>query len=326
MRAVFAVAAFLIAACSPPPAAPSAPETVQVEVAPGVTLHVEIYGDGPNVVIIPGRLFLADDFRALATPDRTLVMYDMRNRGASSRVEDGATINIIEDVRDLEAVRAHVGAERVSLIGYSYLGLMVALYAAERPERVDRLVQIGPAQRDFGAPVPPEWTAGADSLSPEGAAAQEAAAAALAAATSESDMLELCNSQRAAMQYWLVGNPANATRVPDTCIYENERPDALRRHFGFHFADIQQRDFPSATFETLAQPTLVIHGTLDRNAPYGSGRDWATLLRDARLITVQGGAHNVWLDDAGVVTDIDAFLRGEWPERAEELVALPPPP
>lgn len=41
--------------------------------------------------------------------------------------------------------RAHYGAEHVSLIGFSYLGLMTAIYASRHPDRVERLAQLGPA-------------------------------------------------------------------------------------------------------------------------------------------------------------------------------------
>jgi pimeloyl-ACP methyl ester carboxylesterase len=56
---------------------------------------------------------------------------------------------------------------------------------------------------------------------------------------------------------------------------------------------------------------------LDRNAPYGAGLEWATTFRNGRLITVPGGAHQLWLDDPGILADIDRFLAGSWPERAQ---------
>ena len=61
-------------------------------------------------------------------------------------------------------------------------------------------------------------------------------------------------------------------------------------------------------------PVLTIHGTRDRNAPYGGGREWARRLPDARLVTVPGAAHAVYLEDPVVVWgSIRQFLRGEWP-------------
>ena len=66
-------------------------------------------------------------------PNGSVVLYDMRNRGLSRRVGDAAQITIMGDVADVEALRRHFGADKVSPVGYSYLGLMVAIYATEHP-------------------------------------------------------------------------------------------------------------------------------------------------------------------------------------------------
>jgi pimeloyl-ACP methyl ester carboxylesterase len=58
---------------------------------------------------------------------------------------------------------------------------------------------------------------------------------------------------------------------------------------------------------------------LDRNAPYGSGVEWASTFPNARLITFERGAHQLWADDPAAIADIDAFLAGEWPERAQRF-------
>ena len=193
---------------------------------------------------------------------------------------------------------------------------MTALYMAEHPERVERLVQIGPVPRQFGTAYPSTQTAGEGSLSPEGMAARRAWAAAREVATRESDQVALCRTQQAASRYWLVGRPENHALVPDVCVHENELPFVAQRHLAAHFADLQRREFPKASFTTLTQPVLTIHGRLDRNAPYGAGLEWSATFPQGRLITVPHGAHQVWLDDPSVLDDIDQFLDGAWPERA----------
>lgn len=292
-----------------------------LDTAPGISIYYERHGSGPNLVLVPGRLFMSE-FAALARPDRTLIQYDMRNRGLSKRVEDVSRITIMGDVADVEALRRHFGAEKISLIGYSYLGLMVALYATEHPERVERLVQIGPVPRTFGTPYASDQQAGDDSLSPEGKAAQ-AAWAALRANLDKPDFnidpKAGCEIYQRYSAYRLVGNPANHVRVADACRYDNELLASINRHFGAHFTDIQKRDFPREPFTKLEQPVLTFHGTLDRNAPYGAGLEWATTFRDGRLVTVESGAHQLWLDDARLLTDIDGFLAGEWPDRARRF-------
>jgi pimeloyl-ACP methyl ester carboxylesterase len=119
------------------------------------------------------------------------------------------------------------------------------------------------------------------------------------------------------MVWWIV--PANHSKVADTCQYENEWLGALNRHFPAHFGDLQGRDFKRESFTGLKQPVLTLHGTMDRNAPYGSGLEWATTFLNGRLITVEGGAHQLWLDDPSILAEIDSFLAGKWPERAQRF-------
>ena len=285
-----------------------------VAAAPGVSIYYERYGGGPNFVFVPNRMFMPE-FAALAKPDRTLILYDMRNRGQSGRVEDTSKISIMGDVEDVEALRRHFRAEKISLVGYSYLGLMVALYATQHPDRVERLVQIGSVPRKFGTPYPPDQQAGNDTLSPEAEAAWGAWQK--VREPGSADPLVRCRAFGRFLSHMIVVNPANAAKVPDTCVYENESTANAERHLNVHFADIQKRDFPREPFTKLEQPVLTIHGMLDRNAPYGSGVEWASTFRHGRLITIPRAAHQLWLDDPSVIADIDRFLSGSWPERAQ---------
>ena len=122
----------------------------------GAQLYYVKAGQGAETVILPARLFTFADFRWLAER-YTLISYDMRNRGKSSRVEDLAQISIQADVADLEAVRRHFDVGKFHTIGYSYLGLMVVLYALDHPDRVVRLVQLGPVPPKFGTEYRPEY-------------------------------------------------------------------------------------------------------------------------------------------------------------------------
>jgi pimeloyl-ACP methyl ester carboxylesterase len=74
-------------------------------------------------------------------------------------------------------------------------------------------------------------------------------------------------------------------------------------------------------------PVLTIHGTQDRNAPYGGGRQWALELPNARLLTINAAAHQVWVDaPAAVLGAVDTFLRGEWPAGSQRVSVLDPGP
>jgi pimeloyl-ACP methyl ester carboxylesterase len=68
----------------------------------------------------------------------------------------------------------------------------------------------------------------------------------------------------------------------------------------------------SFTPEALAAVTcavLTIHGTKDRSAPYGAGQDWASLLPNARLMTVDDAGHGPWVEaPEAVFATIGEFL------------------
>jgi pimeloyl-ACP methyl ester carboxylesterase len=286
----------------------------------GVRLYFEKLGSGPRTIIVPGRLFLAHDLGPLAER-HTLILYDMRNRGRSSRVEDGRLITIQKDVEDLEAVRRHFRVDRFVPIGYSYLGLMVVLYAMAHPDRVERLVQLGPVPRKFGTEYPASLL-----HQDSGPVVNPAAAARLDSLERAGWMAEhpreFCEESRV-NAVRLVGDPAKAARLPNQCDMPNEWPVNLQRHFESHFAGVQHLDVPEEAVARVKVPVLTIHGTWDRNAPYAAGREWALTLPDARLITVERAAHQVATDAPGVVLPaIDEFVSGRWPARAEEITTL----
>jgi pimeloyl-ACP methyl ester carboxylesterase/ketosteroid isomerase-like protein len=261
----------------------------------GVKLHYRKAGQGPTTLIIPLGFALHDDFKSLADV-ATVITYDPRNRGRSQRVENTASLTIQNDVRDLEAVRSQLKVEKFVPVGYSYLGLMVAMYAAEHPDRVTRMIQLGPVPRKFATEYPKELTHGREDIpSPP---------AARAPATPR----EACEAEWSVIRYVLVGNAKNASRVTVPCDLENEWPVNLGRHL------VQKTNFTG----TVNVPVLVIHGTFDRNAPYGSGREWARTLPNARLLTVPGAGHQSWSDEPAIVfSAIRQFIRGDWPPSAE---------
>jgi proline iminopeptidase len=297
-------------------ASPTAPQGEYVTTEDGVRLYYHVVGSGSPVVIVPGGLFLERDFAQLAH-GRTLVFYDMRNRGRSDRVKDSTRISIGHDVRDLEAVRQKIRAERVALIGWSYLGMMVMRYAAEHPERVARVIQIGPIPSQYGMPIQDSLKAH-DSIPVPDPSSLAGLARLRASGLAVRDPRGYCEQDYLVNRVRLVGNPGAAGRVPDLCAIPNEWPTVLERHFALLFRSIARDEGPGwGSYAQLSFPVLTIHGTRDRNAPYGAGREWAARLRDGRLLMVHGGGHMVWLDAPRVVFPaIDSFLRGQWPRDA----------
>src|SRR5438445_2953778 len=111
--------------------------------AGGRTLAYRLPGSGPMLVCHPGgpgfssRYF--GDFAGLG--DRfTLAMLNPRGTEGSDRPSDPRAYTTDAYVDDLEEFRAHLGLERMLLLGHSHGGVVAQAYAARYPERVERLV------------------------------------------------------------------------------------------------------------------------------------------------------------------------------------------
>ena len=313
------------ASCASRPVAPTI-DRGYVRASDGVRLFYRKVGNGTPTVIVPGDLFLFNDFQRLAN-GRTIVFYDMRNRGRSDAVSDSTAITIRHDVDDLETIRRHFGFERVQLVGYSYLGMMVMMYAMAHPERVDRVVQLGPVPRQWDTQYPAHLTQrgpvpGADTIQAQ--RVRELGRNGFSA----SHPKEFCELLWSVSRYGLVGNPEHVDRLGGSrCDMPNEWPINFARHLRYHFTSVRETRVTQEDVARVTVPVLTIHGTQDRNAPYGGGRQWALELPNARLLTINAAAHQVWVDAPTVVLGaVDTFLRGEWPTGAQRVSVLDPGP
>ncbi len=281
-------------------------------------IFYEKIGTGKQAVVIPLHLYLFDDFKHLAK-NRTLIFYDVRNRGQSDRVADESKITIQEDVEDLEKLRRHFGLKKFSLIGESYVGLMIVMYAMKYPQNVERLIQIGAVPLKFGTEYPKELTANDETPVPdpaESARIEELRKQGF----HKTNPKEFCEKDWALSQQMLVGKPELAVKVANVCHLPNEWAESLDRHFETHFVSVQKLDIPRSEIAKVKIPVLTIHGTKDRNAPYGAGREWAEILPNARLLTVKGAAHVPWIDEPELVfSAIEEFLSGKFPKTAEQI-------
>lgn len=279
----------------------------------GVRLFYQITGGGPEI-IFPNGLCYADDFAPLRN-EFTLISYDLRNRGRSD--SSGGDIN--SDVEDLEAIRRHFGIERMNLIGHSYIGLLVALYAARFPDNANRVVQIGPMEPEPGTQYPPHL------MNADGVMQQVfAKLAPLYAEAATADPVELCRKFWSILGPLYVVNPADAARIAwGRCELSNER--TFMQHFQSTILPSIQKLKIGEELRHLKARVLTIHGRKDRSAPYGGGRQWAMMLPDARLVTIADAAHAPWIEAPDMVFDaIRTFFAGSWPETAEAVTALNP--
>jgi proline iminopeptidase len=145
-----------------PPAEQDDPTAWRVE--PAIRLHRFGVGEGERAALFvhggpgfPTREPMA--WLAALGDEATIHFYDQRGCGDSTRPFDRfessnvwanmkqleGALGLGAQIADIERIRRLLGRERLVLIGHSFGGFLAALYAAEFPDRVEKLVLLAPA-------------------------------------------------------------------------------------------------------------------------------------------------------------------------------------
>ena len=108
------------------------------------TLYYELLGDGPPLMFMHGGLgFDHTYFRPWVDPlaeDFTLILYDHRGNGRSERPPDLDDVSHSTWADDAEALRQHLGIDRMILLGQSYGGVIALHYALRYQEHLAGLI------------------------------------------------------------------------------------------------------------------------------------------------------------------------------------------
>jgi len=139
-------------------AAAAPPEKGQTFQAPGATLYVEVLGTaaGTPLFVVNGGPGWNHTYEHTAMPGTTsawetlaqtrrVVFYDQRGNGRSGALKPGQTCTLADQIDDLEAVRAHLGVDKIDLLGHSWGGFLVMAYAARHPEHIRHLITVDSA-------------------------------------------------------------------------------------------------------------------------------------------------------------------------------------
>ena len=270
----------------------------------GVRVAYATVGRGPALVVPAawvGHLEIAwqdPAMRAFYAPIaacRTVVAYDKPGCGLSDPWPVPQTLD--SDLEVLRAVTDHLKLDRVDLLGLS-MGVPASLaYAVQNPEAVGRLMLYGGFANGHQ----------------------------IASAEVRTAMVELVRA------HWGLGSDVLA----DIFLPDGTAETKVR------FAQLQRRSTSAeVASELLAQcyeirvddlldrvavPTLVLHRRDDRAIPYRLGRDLAARIPGARLVSLAGRSHWVYVGDAAaVVREILGFLGASHRALPAEQAAGPP--
>ncbi|MFE2298435.1 alpha/beta fold hydrolase [Streptomyces sp. NPDC059445] len=271
----------------------------------GTELAFDTRGDGPPVVCLPGGPMqdcaYLGDLGGLSA-HRRLIMADPRGTGRSAIPADPASYRCDRLVDDVEALRGHLGLDRIDLLGHSAGTNTAVLYAQRHPERVRRLALITPSVSALGIGIAPE-TRRATALLREGEPwFPEAFAALEAIVAGQGD----ADAFRAIAPFWY-GRWDEAARAHRDAEDAHKNHGAAARFADGAFAPETTR----AALARLTSPVLVLAGEVDLNSPAPAMTEVAALFPDAELVVQSGAGHFPWLDDPKLfVTTTEAFLAG----------------
>ncbi len=305
------ITALLFLAAAAPGRASDAVEGT-LSAADGLALRYRVVGFEGPAVVVPLAAHLARELSPLAN-GRRLVFYDPAGRGASERLADPASAGLARDLADLESVRRGLGLETFSLVGWSYYGAVVARYAIEHPERVERMALLSPLPpradpylaetfEEFAAGLPEDFAAQVEALRRAGLEKRDPVAFAREAArlASPASFADPAAFDRIESEPWRHGNEWR------------ERLDPL---ISAQLASLGAYDWRKALHD-LKTPTLVVRGQRDI-VPAAAAREWVEG-RDARLLHVLGAAHHPAVEQKdAVLAGLDRFLSGGWPDGSE---------
>ena len=112
-------------------------------------LNYRKYGSGPPLIILHGLYGSSDNWITIARKleeHYTVFLPDLRNHGASPHAP---THTYVEMVNDLERFYQETATEDAYLIGHSMGGKVAMRFAAEHPEKVNRLMVIDIAPKNY---------------------------------------------------------------------------------------------------------------------------------------------------------------------------------
>ena len=244
----------------------------------GFRVHIVERGEGPPVLVLHGTGGSTANWPdsvldALAARHRIIAL-DMLGTGFSER-SDAFAYGFALWNRELLGLLDALNIPRASIIGHSLGGYAALMFAADHPDRVDRVVTIGSG---FWAPW---WffvllTPGAGEMY-------------LAAQPYFGPTFSHVHEHQALQAYEIRGTRRSLLSYARGSVWEAW---SLRNKV-----------------EAVEAPVLQIHAALDEQVPYSAAERLHGRLKASRLVRIEGSHHFVMIDaPQQLITEIEAFL------------------
>lgn len=269
----------------------------------GTMLAYHRIGAGSPLICVPGGPMLDSaylgDLGGLSGSHQ-VVRLDLRGTGGSAVPADPSSYRCDRLAEDVEALRVHLGLDRIDLLGHSAGAAVAVLYATRHPQHVARLVLVCPSPRVVDVEI------------------------------TDSDRREIAELRRgepwfpgafAAFERIWAGDPADADWDAIAPFMSGRWDDAARAQaaleVGLRNDTAAAAYYPGADLSRvraalagLRARVLVTAGEFDAALPPKRAAEYAGLFPHAEVAVQPGGGHSPWLDDpAWFVLAVAAFLR-----------------
>lgn len=112
----------------------------------GTELFVKVIGNGEPIIIVHGgpvldHSYLLPHLEQLSE-NYKLVFFDQRLSGRSSAEADTADIKLSTFIKDIQALQAYLGFEKIHILGHSWGGLLAMKYAISHPLNIYSLILV----------------------------------------------------------------------------------------------------------------------------------------------------------------------------------------
>jgi pimeloyl-ACP methyl ester carboxylesterase len=220
---------------------------------------------------------------------RALVLLDLRGTGNSAVPADTATYRCDRQVDDVEALRAHLGLDRLDLLAHSAGAALALLYAARHLDRVASLTLITPSPRVVGLEVEDADRRQVAELrrdEPWFPTAYAAFERIWSGSATEADWT--------AITPFTYGRFDDAARGADSRAQAQRNAEAAARYYADGAID---PDSVRTALAGLQAPVLLVAGEYDVALPPACAADYAGLFPSAELAVQPRAGHFPWLDD-----------------------------
>jgi len=291
-----------------------------------VKIFYKIEGRGSETLVAvhggPGNSLesIRADFEPLAK-GRRVIYYDQRGQGRSELLSDGTKLGYEQHVADLEALRVHFKLDRMTLIGNSWGGLLISLYAVAHPDHVERMVldSAAPPLKGFIDDMDDEISRRMKKIYKPEQLARNSAIGRPDAWVKAQDPVATCREfYMTVLRAYTYSQTLEGNFKGDVCAGgpESVRQQPITRaHVWRSLGDYNLMP----KLGVVKAPVLVIHGAADV-IPLKSSEFWAFGYPNARLLMIEKAGHISQVEAPEIFFPaIETFLKGSFPAAAKTI-------